>query len=206
MFFKEKNVKKGAVLITGSSSGIGAACVKMLNEQGFWVFAGLRDMAKAEPLLSQASNQQSITPILLDVTKLDLIDEAVRQVNETLTTEETSFIGIVNNHTSEHHGPLEILPLEIIQQEMEVDYFGTLNVVKAFLPLLRKHQGRIVTFSSVNGRCVFRSIGASCAAKYPMVGYVRCLVFRASTLEYSRCKRWTWGGGYPTVGQSARSL
>ena len=157
---------RGAVLITATSSGIGAACLEVLHRQGFWVFAGLRDMAKAQRLLNQTSNRDHVTPILLDVTQLDLIDMAVHQVSKILAEQEVPLVGIVNNHTCEHHGPLEILPMELIRQEMEVDYFGTLNVIKAFLPLLRRSQGRIINFSSLNGRCVFMSIGASCAAKY----------------------------------------
>lgn len=166
VFSKNNHHKRGAVLITGGASGIGAACVKLLNQRGFWVFAGVRDMAQVEPLRTQISNPQRFTAILLDVTQQTLVEAAVDQVSHLLAAQEIPLVGIVNNHTREHHGPLEILPLELIRQEMEVDYFGTLRVIQSFVPLLRQHQGRIVNFSSINGRFVFMSIGASCAAKY----------------------------------------
>ncbi len=42
----------------------------------------------------------------------------------------------INNATVEYHGPLEILPLKLMRHEMDVNYFGTVAVTKAFLPLL----------------------------------------------------------------------
>ena len=62
--------------------------------------------------------------------------------------------------------PWKFYLFEFARHEIEVDYLGTLAVIKAFLPLLRESRGRIINFSSMNGRCVFRSIGANSAAKY----------------------------------------
>ncbi|RKZ79824.1 MAG: short-chain dehydrogenase [Candidatus Parabeggiatoa sp. nov. 1] len=167
MFFShnpQDNTQKEAVLITASSSGIGAACAKTLCQQGFFVFAGVRDLAKGELLRRDIGDH--LVPILLDVTDSDSIKSSHAQIVEKLAQDDTELLGVVNNATCEHHGPLEILPLNFARQEIEVDYLGTLAVVKAFLPLLRQSRGRIVNFSSINGRCVFESIGASCAAKY----------------------------------------
>jgi len=154
----------GWVLITAAASGIGLACAQLLDQLGFGVFAGMRDMAKATVLQQQSSAK--LTPILLDVTSPYLIARAVQYMAGVLAQEGTGLIGVVNTATNEHHGPLELLPLDFIRQEIEVDYLGSLAVIKACLPLLRQSRGRIVNFSSVTGRCVFRGIGASCAAKY----------------------------------------
>jgi NAD(P)-dependent dehydrogenase (short-subunit alcohol dehydrogenase family) len=152
---------KGAVLITGASSGVGAATVQRLAQRGFWVFSGVRDLARFQP---DGPGKQ--TPVLLDVTDGNQIARAAEQVRAALTREGQALVGLVNNATVEYHGPLEILPLELARHEMEVNYFGTLAVTQAFLPLLRQGRGRIVNMSSINGRCVFKSIGSSCAAKY----------------------------------------
>ena len=154
----------GAVLITAAASGIGAACTKMLVQQGWWVLAGVRNTTQGETLRQQTGGQ--ITPLLLDVTDAELIQAAAEHVRALLDQTQSALIGVVNTATREHHGPLELLPLAFVRQELEVDCLGTLAVIQAFLPLLRRSRGRIVNFSSVTGRCVFRGIGASCAAKY----------------------------------------
>lgn len=161
---KAKTDAPKAVLITATSSGIGAACAKELTQKGYWVFAGLRDLTKAEAL--QEATDGKLTPIQIDVTNLDIIASAVEQITEMLAKENAKLVGVVNNATNERHGPLEILPFEFIREEIEVDYLGSVAVIQAFLPLLRESQGRIINFSSMNGRCVFRSIGANSAAKF----------------------------------------
>src|SRR5260370_24573885 len=45
-------------------------------------------------------------------------------------------------------GPLEVLPLDAIRREFDVNVFGALSVVNAFLPVLRKARGRIVQVST----------------------------------------------------------
>ena len=158
--------QKRAVLITGSSGGIGSCCANSLRSEGFRVFAAMRDPALVETLRREAPER--LSPILLDVTEPDSIASAARQVAEVLDVEDTKLVGLVNNATPTHHGPIEILPLEFVRDELEVNYLGALAVTRAFLPLLRKGRGRIVNISSINGRCVFPSIGAYCAAKYAL--------------------------------------
>jgi NAD(P)-dependent dehydrogenase (short-subunit alcohol dehydrogenase family) len=158
--------QKQAVLITGSSGGIGSCCAKALHSEGFRVFAAMRDPAAVETLRREAPDR--VRPILLDVTKPDTITAAARQVAEVLDAEDTKLVGLMNNATPAHHGPIEILPLEFVRDELEVNYLGALAVTRAFLPLLRRGRGRIVNISSINGRCVFPSIGAYCAAKYAL--------------------------------------
>jgi NAD(P)-dependent dehydrogenase (short-subunit alcohol dehydrogenase family) len=55
-----------SVVITGSSTGIGRACVLMLDRNGFRVFAGVRKEADGDALRSTAS--ESLTPVHIDVT------------------------------------------------------------------------------------------------------------------------------------------
>ncbi len=155
---------KGAVLITATSSGIGAACAKILAQKGFWVFAGLRNLTQGKALQQEA--RENLTSILLDVTNNDTITAAVAQVTEVLCQKNLKLLGIVNNACHKFHGPLELVPLEFARQEMEVSYLGYLAVIKAFLPLLRHSKERIVNFSSINGRLVFPNVGTGCAAKY----------------------------------------
>lgn len=153
-----------AVLIASGSSGIGAACVRLLDHQGFRVFAGFRALDRSQPLQHQTSAR--FTPLQFDVTRQDEIAAAVAELQRTLAAEDAQLVGVVNTATREHHGPLEIQPLANIREEVEVDYLGSLAVIQACLPLLRPARGRIINFSSVTGRFAMRGIGASCAAKY----------------------------------------
>lgn len=155
---------KSAVLITAGASGIGAACASLLAAHGYSVFAGVRTPIKGEQLKQQIGD--ALVPVPLDVTDAASVAAAIELLQTTLSQQNTRLAGLVNNATNERHGPIELLPMEFIRDEIEVDYLGTVAVIKAALPLLRRSQGRIVNFSSMNGRSVFRSIGANSAAKY----------------------------------------
>lgn len=152
------------VFITAGASGIGTACARLLMATGVTVVAGVRDPHKGELLRQQLGS--ALVPVQLDVTDSASIAAAIDVVQATLSDQGGRLAGIVNNATNERHGPIELLPMAFLRDEIEVDYLGTAGVVKAALPLLRRARGRIVNFSSMNGRCVFRSIGANSAAKY----------------------------------------
>jgi NAD(P)-dependent dehydrogenase (short-subunit alcohol dehydrogenase family) len=170
------------VFITAGASGIGAACVRRLLAAGFKVLAGVRDRRKGEELQQQVLGKdypgkdsrpvqgdllgEAFVPLLLDVTEAASVAEAAAMVQHMLDRDGSRLAGLINNATNERHGPIELLPLEFIREEMEVDYLGAVRTVKAMLPLLRRARGRIINFSSMNGRSVFQSIGANSAAKY----------------------------------------
>jgi len=67
-----------AVLITGASSGIGAACALHLDQLGWHVFASVRTEQDADALQHKASNR--LTPLFLDVTDADSIKAAVETI------------------------------------------------------------------------------------------------------------------------------
>jgi NAD(P)-dependent dehydrogenase (short-subunit alcohol dehydrogenase family) len=157
---------RGAVVITGSGSGIGAATALWLNEKGHLVFAGLRKMEQGQALLASAVHADDLIPVFLDVTKADAIASARETVTETLAARGMQLTGLVNNAADENLGPVEVLPLEVFRSEIEVGYLGTVAVTKAFLPLLRQAAGRIVNVSSINGRCTFKYHATTCATKY----------------------------------------
>jgi len=63
---------RGAVLISGSSTGIGRACALRLDRAGFRVFAGVRNRGDAESL--DAEGSERLEPVILDVTDEGTID------------------------------------------------------------------------------------------------------------------------------------
>jgi NAD(P)-dependent dehydrogenase (short-subunit alcohol dehydrogenase family) len=155
---------RGAVLVTGSSSGIGQACVLRLDRLGFRVFAAVRREADGQALASKAS--PALTPVICDVTDAAAIT-AARQAVEAAVGE-AGLAGLVNNAGIAIAGPLEILPLEEFRRQLEVNVTGQLAVTQAFLPLLRRARGRIVMMGSISGRLATPFIGAYSLSKFAL--------------------------------------
>jgi NAD(P)-dependent dehydrogenase (short-subunit alcohol dehydrogenase family) len=154
----------GAVLITGSSTGIGAACALHLDRLGYQVFAGVRRDADGDTLRTQASER--LTPIHVDVTDEASIAAAKARLES--GTGEGGLAGLVNNAGIAVAGPLEILPLEEFRRQLEVNVVGQLAVTQALLPLLRKARGRIVMMGSISGRLATPFIGAYAVSKFAL--------------------------------------
>lgn len=152
---------KGAVVLTGASSGIGLACAFKLDQSGYRVFAGVRKESDAQRLRQQAS--PLLTPVLLDVTDGALIAAMVSQVAEAI--DDTGLAGLVNNAAIAVPAPLEVIPLEALRREFEVNVIGQVAVTQALLPLLRKARGRIINVGSVASHVTLPFAGALSASK-----------------------------------------
>jgi NAD(P)-dependent dehydrogenase (short-subunit alcohol dehydrogenase family) len=152
---------KGAVLVTGASSGIGSACALKLDQAGYRVFAGVRLESDAQRLRQQAS--PLLTPVLLDVTDKALIAAAVSQVEEAVN--DAGLVGLVNNAGIAVPAPLEVIPLAELRRQFEVNVIGQVAVTQAMLPLLRTARGRIINIGSVASRMTFPFAGALSASK-----------------------------------------
>lgn len=157
--------KKGAVLISGASTGIGKACALLLDRSGYRVFAGVRKREAGEHLQEETSER--LTPVILDVTEPMQIAAAVEIVSEALGPD-PSLAGIVNNAGICVAGPTEFLPIDILRRHFEVNVIGHIAVTQAFLPLIRKGQGRIVNVGSATGRFALPFLGAYSASKFAM--------------------------------------
>ncbi|PIG92262.1 SDR family oxidoreductase [Gloeocapsopsis sp. IPPAS B-1203] len=158
------NVTKGAVVITGASTGIGAACAIRLDQLGFQVFAGVRKEADAQALQQTASPK--LTPIFLDVSDLDSIAASVENV--AIAVENSALIGLVNNAGIAVAAPLEFIPITEFRRQLEVNTTAQLAVTQAFLPLLRSARGRIVNMGSITGRSATPFLGAYSASKFAL--------------------------------------
>lgn len=154
----------GAVVITGASTGIGAACAKRLAQAGFHVFAGVRKACDGAAL--QQAIAGSLTPLQLDVTEPMQITAAGDMVAAAVGDQ--GLVGLVNNAGIAVGGPLEFLPVAELRRQMEVNVYGTLAVTQAFLPLLRQARGRIVNMSSISGLAASPFLGPYAASKYAL--------------------------------------
>ena len=131
--------KVKVVLLTGGSSGIGAATAHLLAQAGFTVYAGSRRGTIDRP-------QDGIIPIQLDVNDEAMAREAVAQILE----KEGRLDAVVCNAGNGIYGPVEGTLDQEARSQFETTFFGSLKTVQACLPVFRKQGfGRIVTVASV---------------------------------------------------------
>ncbi|WP_414529608.1 SDR family oxidoreductase [Nodularia chucula] len=155
---------KNTVVITGASTGIGAASALLLDELGYFVFAGVRKDEDAQKLQKKASPK--LRPIFLDVTDIESIQSAAAIVTKTVG--DSGILGLVNNAGVAVPSPLELLPIAEFQQQMNINVTGQLAVTQEFLGLLRQGKGRIVNMGSISGRSAAPFLGAYNASKFAL--------------------------------------
>lgn len=158
-----QTITKKAVVVTGASTGIGEACARRLDKSGFRVFAGVR---KAEDGHALKKISDQLVPVLIDVTDIVSIASAVETV--TADVGEAGLAGLVNNAGIAITGPLEFLPISEFRKQLEVNVIGQIAATQAFLPLLRKGNGRIVNMGSMSGRLAYPFMGPYAASKFAL--------------------------------------
>lgn len=160
-----------AVVISGASTGIGAACARFLADHGFQVFAGVRDRQAGEELAGGRAAR--LVPIHLDVTE----ERSVRDAVDNLTQQvgNVGLAGLINNAGIAIGSPLEVIPIEQLRRQFEVNVFGQIAVTQAFLPLLRKGRGRIINMGSIAGRATIPLMGPYSASKFALEALTNAL-------------------------------
>ena len=155
-----------AVLVTGTSTGIGHACVARLIAEGYRVFAGVRRAEDGERLAAEFPER--LHWLELDVTEPSEIAAAVEQVSSSVG--EHGLLGLVNNAGVAIGGPLEYVPASLLRRQLEVNVIGLHAVTVAFLPLIRRGHGRIVHIGSISGKIASPFIGPYTASKHAVEG------------------------------------
>ncbi|MBI5346905.1 MAG: SDR family oxidoreductase [Chlamydiae bacterium] len=131
------------VLVTGASRGIGFESAKHLSENGYLVYAGVRNLDSVANL-----TDSNIRFEVLDVTDAASIKKAVN----TIIQKEGRIDILINNAGYALGGPLECLTIEEMQKEMDVNFFGVIRVCQEVLPYMRKQKsGHIINISSEQG-------------------------------------------------------
>ena len=138
---------RGAVLITGASTGIGAATAIHLAGRGHEVFAGVRKEADGERLQGQA---RGIRPLILDVTDQSHIDSAAKTIGDVV--EQRGLAGLANNAGIGRGGPIEYISQDDWRLQFDVNVLGQVAVTRTMLPLIRIATGRVVLVGSIGGR------------------------------------------------------
>jgi NAD(P)-dependent dehydrogenase (short-subunit alcohol dehydrogenase family) len=161
-----------SVVITGTSTGIGWGCTKILIENGFRVFGSVRKAGDAERLTLEFGD--NFVPLVFDVTDEAAVNAAADQVRTELAGE--TLFGLVNNAGIAVFGPLIGLPIGDFRRQIEVNLVGMVIATKAFAPLvgtdprLKGRPGRIINIGSVGGRMALPFGAPYNASKFAVEG------------------------------------
>ena len=161
---KPDKTRDRAFLVTGASTGIGAASRLDLDGRGFRVFAGIRREEDGRRIQEQATPR--LTPVTLDVTDAATIAAAAETIAAAVGA--AGLAGLVNNAGIAVAGPLELLPTEQVRRQFEVNVIGQIAVTQAMLPLLRCATGRIVNIGSLNGFLSPPHLASYAASKFAL--------------------------------------
>ena len=152
-------------VVTGTSTGIGLATALRLARHGFRVFAGMRNLDKAEPLRAAAAAETlPIEVIALDVTSIPSVREAFAAASA-----EGPIDVLVNNAGIGGASPLELTPEDEHRRMFDTNYFGAIRCIQAVLPAMRERQrGTIVNVTSIAGRIATPNQIAYSASKWAL--------------------------------------
>jgi len=148
------------VLVTGASSGIGAAIAQLFYKRGFVVFGTSR---YADP------NSPHEFPML----KLDVdSDASVKACVDEVLARAGRIDILVNNAGFALTGAVEETSVEEAKDQFETNFFGVVRTVQAVLPTMREaRSGRIITIGSVAGYLTIPFNAFYCATKFALEGY-----------------------------------
>jgi len=160
------------VLITGCSSGIGAATAARLLRAGYQVYATARNPDTLADLRAAGAR----------VLALDLEDEAsLEAAVETIRTQTGRIDILINNAGYSQSGALETLPVDRLRRQFETNVFGLIRLTQLVLPLQRDAgEGVIINIGSIVGRLTFPGAGAYAASKHALRALTDALRFEVS--------------------------
>jgi NAD(P)-dependent dehydrogenase (short-subunit alcohol dehydrogenase family) len=165
-----------AVLVTGSSSGIGRAVARRFAERGWRVFATMRapEAPAGESLRQEAAERRwRLTTPALDVTRDDSVSAAV---GGALAETGGRLDVLVNNAGYYALGALEETTPDELRAQLETNVVGVHRVTRAVLPSMRaRRAGTVVTLGSVSGRVAVPMAGPYTASKWALEGMIESL-------------------------------
>jgi NAD(P)-dependent dehydrogenase (short-subunit alcohol dehydrogenase family) len=158
------------VLITGASTGIGAATAQHFQRQGWNVAATMRTPEKA----GDWTRQERVLPLRLDVTDPASIRQAIGQALARFGAIDV----LVNNAGYGLVGPFEASTPEQVDRQMATNVTGLMNVTREVLPHFRERRdGVLITVSSMGGRLTFPLYSVYHATKWAVDGFSEALVY-----------------------------
>ena len=164
--------------VTGAGGGLGRDIALGLAAKGYLVFGTAMSTAEVQDLKEASGGRVNLT--VCDMTKEESVKACAREVSDALG--DSGLDILINNAGILTPGPIEVLSLDAIRREFDVNVFGALSIINAFLPALRKARGRIVQVSTWTASVPLPFNGPSGASKAAME--VFATVYRAELKRF----------------------
>ena len=166
---------KRTVLVTGCSSGIGLATCHVLSRNNFMTYGTVRNLSKAKKIQDLINGENLSLKILrLDVNDNQSIKIAVKKI----LTDTGRIDVLINNAGYGMFGPVEEITTQEVKKQFETNFFGTIRLIKAIVPIMRKEgNGTIVNISSMVGRFGVPLNSAYVSSKFAVEGLSESISF-----------------------------
>lgn len=164
--------------VTGASKGVGEKLVKHLLAQGHRVAATSRTVASLTRALGPASDH--FLPLEVDLTSDSSVRQAIEQTMQAFGTLDV----VVNNAGYAQQGTVEALSEEELRQNLEVNFFAPMAVMRHALPHLRRQRhGHIINIASIVGyQGGYAGWGSYVAGKFALAGVTESLAAEVAEL------------------------
>lgn len=157
------SLEKRVALVTGANRGVGAAIVQALLDANV-----KRVYATARNLNSMTFNDERVTPLELDITDREQIAATANNVSDVNL--------LVNNAGVNAFGSILSSDLSGVERDMRTNYFGTLDMVRAFAPIIERNGGgNIVNVISICALASMPGLGGYSASKAALFSATQAL-------------------------------
>jgi len=148
-------IERSVAFVTGANRGIGRAFIDALLERGATrIYAAARDPATLEMLTRL---DRRVRAVLLDVRNAADAAVAASQARDVTL--------LINNAGTLSVGSPVVVPITAVRDDMETNFFGTLNVINAFVPVLERNRGSIVNMLTLVALASMPALAAYNASK-----------------------------------------
>ncbi|MDH5829238.1 SDR family oxidoreductase [Luteimonas sp. M1R5S18] len=164
-----RNLDGKIALVTGASSGIGAATAARLAEAGAKVGIAARRVRKLEDLKASIERKGGEALVIdMDVVDPDSVQAGVAQLVDSLGPIDI----LVNNAGLMPLSDIDRFKVDEWHRMVDVNVKGLLNTTAAVLPgMIERHSGHIFNMSSIAGRKVFKGLSVYCATKHAVTAF-----------------------------------
>jgi len=155
-------------VVTGSSSGIGFETSLALARDGYYTFATVRSVKKAQKIITIAKKEN----LKIEIIELDVnYEKSIKSAFEQIVSKKQRIDILVNNAGWALFGSLEDVPVNDFRSQFETNFFGIISIIQKVAPIMRKQgSGIIVNISSVAGKIGFPGSSAFISSKFALEG------------------------------------